>query len=103
MRGDEVAFFKDIWEGSRRKPKWSGLQLVVGKIERESYGKEKQQHTFSIKTKEGLIRIKGRNLYRHGVLRKPWKNEKDREIVASEKHFRGDIARENRFERKNNE
>ena len=51
--GDTVEFF-DISTGG----------LVLGKIERHSYGKDRGQHTFSVRTDNGFLRlIKGRNLY----------------------------------------
>lgn len=39
-------------------------ELVAGTVERHSYGSDRGQHTFSIRTNSGDLRlIKGRNLY----------------------------------------
>jgi hypothetical protein len=46
------------------------------------------------------IRIKGRNLYRNGVWRKPWPDEAQRQAAAEEKHKRGARASAERRERK---
>lgn len=82
--GDEIAFFKAGTNSIR----------LFGKIITESYGKLKQQHTFTILLDSNeKILIKGRNLYLN-VWRKKWDNEEDREIVLKEKHSRGSIARE---------
>jgi hypothetical protein len=51
--GDSVTFFDVGTSG-----------LVSGVIERHSYGAERGQHTFSVRTTSGALRlIKGRNLY----------------------------------------
>ena len=51
--GDTVEYF-DVAESG----------LVAGVVERHSYGSEAGQHTFSIRTEAGALRlIKGRNLY----------------------------------------
>lgn len=76
---------------------------MAGKVFKESYGKEKQQHTFTIQVfwSKGvgklpplsLLLVKGRNLYRMMTFRQTWSNEADRAKAVEEKHSRGDAAR----------
>jgi hypothetical protein len=99
--GDEVAFERAIFTGSFRRPKFAGMELVVGKIVADSYGSREQQHTFTILLQDGRKTfIKGRNLYANGLYRKPWANEQERWAVLQEKHARGAAARETREWRK---
>lgn len=99
--GDEVAFEQAIFTGSFRRPKFAGTKLVTGKIISDSYGRDKQQHTFTLELPDGeKMRIKGRNLYRNGLRRKPWTDESARGIALEEKHGRGAVARESRQWRK---
>ena len=99
--GDEVAFEKATFTGSFRNPKFAGMSIVTGKIVADSYGRVKQQHTFTLDLKDGKkMRIKGRNLYANGLRRKPWKNELDRVEALEEKHDRGAVARDARKYRK---
>jgi hypothetical protein len=101
VTGDEVAFERATFTGSFRKPKFAGFELIVGRIVADSYGAGKQQHTFTIETADGgKLLIKGRNLYREGVWRKPWADESLRHAAADDKHARGDRARALRTERK---
>ena len=101
--GDEIVFERAVFTGSWKKPSFSHMELIRGKIVKESYGEDKQQHTFTIETLEKKkMLIKGRNLYRNGTLRKPWVEESIRENSLLEKYKRGGIARENREERKKN-
>lgn len=94
--GDEVAFEQAIFGGSFRRPKFLGMRLVTGKIVSDSYG-VRGQHTFTLELAGGKkMRIKGRNLYRNGLYRKPWLHEGERQEVLAEKHRRGDVARESR-------
>ena len=104
MVGDQVCFEKATFKGGWRNPRFAGNEIRRGTIIRDSYGRDKQQHTFTIEelaeTPAGewwptgeTFRIKGRNLYRNGVHRKPWVNESDRQLAANEKHQRGDQAR----------
>jgi hypothetical protein len=105
--GDYVSFKKDIIE---KKPinhygklAWTktGEFVVSGRVIKDSYGKEKQQHTFTILQDNGEKRlVKGRVLYRNGVLRKKWEDEALRVEVAKEKHVRGEQARLKRSMRK---
>jgi len=101
--GDEVKFEMATFTGSHSKPKFNGFVLIEAKIINDSYGKDKQQHTFTLLHKDGTKQlIKGRNLYRNGLFRKPWKDENERNKTLEEKHLRGSIARSVRYERKNN-
>lgn len=104
--GDEVRFERATFTGGsfgrfRSKPKFAGFETVTGKIVRDSYGADKQQHTFTIEHSDGsTLRIKGRNLYANGTWRKPWADERERHAVLNEKHTRGDRARADREARK---
>ena len=102
--GDEVRFERAVFSGSFRRPTFVGFEIITAKIVNDSYGPDKQQHTFSLKTEDGdNILIKGRNLYRNGVYRKPWEDEAARDIIVDEKHKRGDAARTERRLRRERE
>ena len=102
--GDEVRFERATFTGSYRKPRFDGFEMVTAQIVNDSYGQHKQQHTFTLETEDGeKILIKGRNLYRNKVYRKPWENEEERKMKADEKHERGDEAREDRELRRERE
>lgn len=93
--GDEIAFERAVFEGSFRNPTFAGFEFIEAKIIKDSYGKASQQHTFTLQKSDGTtFRIKGRNLYKNGLWRKPWENETDRLSALNEKHERGDAARE---------
>lgn len=99
--GDEVCFDQATFSGSFRRATFAGYERVCGQVLRESYGLHKQQHTFTLRLDDGRTRrIKGRNLYAHGVWRKPWPGEDERAFALTEKHARGDRAREARRMRK---
>lgn len=98
--GDEVLFQESVYEGVYPNAKFSHFTFVTGKIVKDSYGKQKQQHTFTLDTKTGRKLIKGRNLYRHMTLRKPWPDEEKRKAVLKEKHQRGNEARAVRNKRR---
>lgn len=99
--GDEVRFDKPVFSGSWRRPRFEGFERITAKVIRDSYGKEKQQHTFTLELPDGsTMRIKGRNLYGQGVYRKPWESESNRMIALDEKHARGDAARSERHVRR---
>jgi hypothetical protein len=76
---------------------------MTARVLRESYGGEKQQHTFTLEIlaceghdpiKPGTVTTrKGRNIYRNGTMRAAWPDEAARVTVADEKHIRGDEAR----------
>ena len=92
--GDDVRFTRAIFTGSYKKPKFQGYEIVTGTIIAESYGADRQQHTFTILLPDGRKTfIKGRNLYRHGTWRKRWENEAAWAAVLEEKHQRGKEAR----------
>jgi len=110
--GDRVKFTEAVFGGSYRKPKFLGEREIVADIVKDSYGADKQQHTFTLVVisasgersdeveKGATVRRKGRNLYRNGTQRMPWENEDDRKAARKEKHSRGDAARAARQERK---
>lgn len=99
--GDRVAFERATFTGSWRNAKFAGFELVRGEIIRDSYGADKQQHTFTLRLVEGSeIRIKGRKLYANRTFRQPWADESQRNAALADKHVRGDAARAERAERK---
>lgn len=89
--GDEIKFFN---------PAKASKQLY-GVIVSESYGQLKQQHTFTVVVDGEKQQIKGRNLYKNGVLRKKWADETERQKIIDEKHERGAVARRQKEYRKN--
>ncbi len=92
--GDRVAFDRARFGGSYRRPKFAGFERIEAEIVADSYGAEKQQHTFTLRRADGsLLNIKGRNLYANGVWRAPWADENARRAALAEKHARGDAAR----------
>lgn len=81
---DEIALFNADKSDERQ----------YGKIISESYGSEKQQHTFTIQLEDDdRILIKGRNLYKSDVYRKKWNDETQRSLIINEKHERDALAR----------
>ena len=112
VTGDEIAFVEAVFEGSYRSPKYVGERTIFGRIVKDSYGAEKQQHTFTILVDfvEGAnkkdvivgskIRRKGRNLYGISTMRKAWVDESMRKVALAEKHARGGAARAERDHRK---
>lgn len=115
VTGDTILFSEAVFEGSFRNPKYVGDRTILCKIIKDSYGSEKQQHTFTLEVfdVEGIstdeilnkktIRRKGRNIYKNGVLRMLWNDENEREKVAEGKHRRGSAAREERRLRRLNQ
>lgn len=92
--GDHVRFERATFTGSFRNAKFAGFETVTGEIVADSYGRDKQQHTFTVRQADGsLLKIKGRNLYKNGTWRKPWADESARHDVLGEKHARGESAR----------
>ena len=91
--GDEVCFERATSTGSYKALEFAGFERIVGKIESESYGVERGQHTFNITCEGFKVLIKGRNLYKQGLYRKPWVDENLRHAVLHEKHERGNEAR----------
>jgi len=101
VTGDEVSFERATFSGSFRSAKFAGFERITGRIIKDSYGADKQQHTFTLALANGsTLRIKGRNLYANGVWRKPRADEAARKPALDEKHTRGDQARRARAERR---
>ncbi|KAF7007519.1 hypothetical protein CFC21_022449 [Triticum aestivum] len=112
-RGDTVLFKQKVHEKSgKRLSKSMGKRIVAGKVIKESYGKDKQQHTFTIQVfwSKGvgklpplyLLLVKGRNLYRMMTFRQAWANEANRLKALEEKHSRGDAVRRVRASNRRN-
>ena len=98
---DEVRFERATFSGSFRNARFAGFEQITGKIINDSYGRNKQQHTFTLELADGSkTTIKGRNLYANGAWRRAWEDESQRGAVADEKHQRGDRARAAREIRK---
>jgi len=112
VTGDTIRWTEAVFKGSYRRPKFAGERIITATVIRDSYGEEKQQHTFTLavisaeghKAQEVLdkktIRRKGRNIYRNGVQRLPWTDEDARDKALDEKHSRGDTAQSEREFRK---
>lgn len=110
VTGDVICFSEAVFRGSYRKPKYLGDRTIIAEVLKDSYGAGKQQHTFTINViksrgyeplKTGVkTRRKGRNVYRQGTQRLPWRDEAKREEIAGEKHERGDAARRERDKRR---
>ena len=99
--GDQVRFDRAIFTGVYPNTTFAGFNRITGTIIRDSYGAEKQQHTFTIELSDGsTTRIKGRNLYRNRVYRKRWTDEFLRDMALAEKYARGARARQARRLRK---
>jgi hypothetical protein len=101
VTGDEVAFERATFSGSFRNAKFAGFERITARIIADSYGADRQQHTFTLALADGsTLRIKGRNLYANGVWRKAWADEAARKPALDKKHMRGDAARKARNIRK---
>ncbi|OMO56733.1 hypothetical protein CCACVL1_26331 [Corchorus capsularis] len=105
-KGDVVLFTQKVFEKFdkvTRHGKVLGRRTVVGRVVKESYGKAKQQHTFTVEVlwSKGIkklpplfpLLVKGRNLYKLKTYRQRWSDEAERRKVLAEKHRRGDAAR----------
>ena len=113
VTGDTIEFTEGVFGGSFRNPKYIGERKIRAKVIKDSYGLEKQQHTFTLEVikssgedaivKGKKIRRKGRNVYRNGTMRIAWKDESQRKIALAEKHERGDCARSDRELRREDE
>ena len=108
--GDHVLFVKALWSGTYPNARRAGSQIITGLIVKDSYGSDKQQHTFTILRDDTgkKMRIKGRNLYRYWCYRKLWEDEVDgyspsRAAALQEKHARGNVARADRSFRREQE
>lgn len=110
-RGDTILFKETVWGGSFRHPTVLGERTNVAVIERDSYGSEKQQHTFTLRIIESegtlplkagtITKRKGRNIYKNNPFRLEWIDEPARSIILEEKHKRGERARKARDSRRN--
>jgi len=113
VKGDTIRFTEAIFSGSFRNAKYRGDRTIIANILNDSYGAEKQQHTFSLVVVEssGVDALaagtkttrKGRNVYKNGTERLLWPNEDERKACVDEKHQRGDVARQARDYRKGGE
>lgn len=111
--GDEIVFTEAVFGGSWKKPTLVGMRTIAARIVKDSYGADKQQHTFTLEVIacDGVdpiavgttTRRKGRNVYKNGTMRKPWQNEAERGASLADKHKRGDVARAAREIRRNSE
>lgn len=107
--GDTIKFKEAVFGGSFKKPKYLGDREITAKIIKDSYGADKQQHTFTLiisssgtdPLTSGTTR-KGRNVYKNGTHRIKWDNEDDGLKSLDDKHDRSDITRAERDKRKNN-
>lgn len=113
--GDVIRFAEGVFGGSRSRPRYLGERIICAEIIRDSYGKAKQQHTFTLKVlacegvdaesvlrtaeSRGHILRKGRNVYRNGTERLP-RDAEQRQASLIDKHKRGDYAREARHARR---
>jgi hypothetical protein len=91
--GDQVCFERATFEGSYKALKFAGFERILGTIVGESYGAAKGQHTFTLDCQGTRLLIKGRNLYKQGLYRRPWPDETLRRAVLHEKHERGNKVR----------
>ncbi|XP_076934891.1 uncharacterized protein LOC143601338 [Bidens hawaiensis] len=106
--GDVVMFEQNVYEMFSIASRSAigppcGQRIVAGRIVKESYGAAKQQHTFTIEVLWSTgtkplpplhpLLIKGRNLYRLKTMRQRWEDESERQKILSEKHARGNEAR----------
>ena len=106
VAGDTIRFTEAVFGGSHRRPVKVGERVIVARVLRDSYGADKQQHTFTLKViaSEGYQPLqagtqttrKGRNIYRNGTQRAAWDDEGARATAADEKHTRGAAARAER-------
>ncbi|TYI50069.1 hypothetical protein E1A91_D12G076900v1 [Gossypium mustelinum] len=105
-KGDVVLFTQKVYKKFNkmtRRGKLLGKRTIAGRVVKESYGKAKQQHTFTVevlwsKGSKKLpplfpLLVKGRNLYKLKTYRQHWSDEAERKHVLAEKHKRGNAAR----------
>ncbi|XP_022739335.1 uncharacterized protein LOC111291702 isoform X1 [Durio zibethinus] len=105
-KGDVVLFTQKVYEKFnkvKRHGRLLGSRTVAGRVVKESYGKAKQQHTFTVEVlwSKGTkkfpplfpLLVKGRNLYKLKTYRQRWSSEAERRNVLAEKHRRGKAAR----------
>lgn len=111
--GDTIRYEESVFSGPWRSAKYVGKRTIKAKVEGDSYGSGKQQHTFTLRILEcsGVspidvgkpTRRKGRNIYKYDPVRLLWDDEDARQKVADEKHERGDAARSDRERRREEE
>lgn len=108
--GDTILFTEHVFSGSFRKPKFVGERRIAARIVRDSYGAEKQQHTFTLEilASDGTEPLaagtrttrKGRTVYRNATFRACWPDEATRTAALTDKHERGGEARRQRDQRR---
>ncbi|MCC7510190.1 MAG: hypothetical protein IT464_12590 [Planctomycetes bacterium] len=108
--GDVVTFRESVWGGTLRKPVKLGERVITAYVARDSYGRAKQQHTFTLHVIHvsgdccadvpAVTTRKGRNMYRFGTARLAWAREAARGDALGEKHARGNAARAQRDARR---
>jgi len=108
--GDTIAFKEGVFVGSYRNPSFLSEREIIARVVKDSYGADKQQHTFTMTVLESAgydplptgksIRRKGRNVYRNGTRRAEWADESQRLAALDEKHGRGESARADRDSRR---
>lgn len=92
-KGDRIAFARARFTGSYPNGKFAGYEIVRGTIVGCSYGKKKQQHTFTIEPDSGdRFPIKARNVYRVWTLVRP-RDDEERMEALNEKHLRSIAAK----------
>ena len=113
VAGDYIKFTEAVFGGSHRRPQYLGDRTIYAEVKADSYGADKQQHTFTLRVsraygldaasvRQKVIKRKGRNIYRHGTKRLVWSDEAARKVALVEKHARGDAARQAALERRAN-
>ncbi len=98
--GDMVFFARPVFTGSFRNAKLAGYEYIEARVISDSYGRKKQQHTFTLQRPDGeRLLIKGRNLYGIFVLRQA-RDQKLRELALDEKYERSEEAHRRRQARR---
>ncbi len=110
VTGDTIRFSEAVFGGSYRNPVFLGERTIEAEVIRDSYGSDRQQHTFTLRVLASTgvepiaagtaVRRKGRNVYRSGTARISWADETARHAATDERHNRGDAARDARAARK---
>lgn len=105
--GDVIRFTEAVFGGTPWKPRYLGEREIIARVLRDSYGRDRGQHTFTLEVVSStgtealaagtVTQRKGRNVYRNGTERRRWDDEAARDRIAAEKHARGDKARAKRF------
>jgi hypothetical protein len=115
VAGDNILFYEPLWATAfnprqRRSPAPARYRVIVAEVVRESYGPDKQQHSFTPRVLESsgcdpfaggtVVFRKGRNIHRNGCWRLPWPDQSARETARLEKHSHGNAARQERDARR---